>query len=152
MPSGCAASNFHSTARDNAPRSVERSRLTVVAAVPSLHGAYPMLLALFFWPRRRWARALLLAYPIAMGVVLVYTAEHYVADILLGWAYAIGSTLSIGGMSWQISLQYRDCRAQEQEKQVGEGRPDATSGGRASARLSRRPRGGREAEIRAQGR
>lgn len=59
-----------------------------VAAMPSLHAAYPMLLALFFWPKRRWAQALLLAYPLAMGVTLVYSAEHYVADILVGWLYA----------------------------------------------------------------
>jgi hypothetical protein len=61
-----------------------------VAAVPSLHGAYPMLLCLFFWgsTRRRWVRALLATYVLAMAFTLVYGAEHYVADILLGWLYA----------------------------------------------------------------
>ncbi len=60
-----------------------------VAAVPSLHAAYPMLLVLFFWKsvgRWRWLLAL---YPIAMAFTLVYTAEHFVIDILLGWLYAI---------------------------------------------------------------
>jgi len=59
-----------------------------IAAVPSLHAAYPMLLALFFWKtagRRRW---LLAAYVLAMAVTLVYTGEHYVVDIFLGWLYA----------------------------------------------------------------
>lgn len=59
-----------------------------VAAVPSLHSAYPMLLALFFWKsagKRRW---LLPLYPLAMAFTLVYAAEHYVFDILLGWLYA----------------------------------------------------------------
>ena len=61
-----------------------------VAAVPSLHAAYTLLIALFLWPRaRRWLRPLLAAYPVAMTFALVYTAEHYVVDILLGWAYAL---------------------------------------------------------------
>jgi membrane-associated phospholipid phosphatase len=60
-----------------------------VAAMPSLHSAYPMLIALFFWPivSRRW-RPLLLLYPLAMGFTLVYTGEHYVIDVLIGWTYA----------------------------------------------------------------
>ena len=60
-----------------------------VAAMPSLHAAYPMLVALFFWPmvRRRW-RPLLLLYPLAMGFTLVYTGEHYVIDVVIGWIYA----------------------------------------------------------------
>jgi hypothetical protein len=59
-----------------------------VAAVPSLHSAYPMLLVLFFWKsvgRWRWLLAL---YPLAMAFALVYTGEHFVIDVLLGWTYA----------------------------------------------------------------
>ncbi|MFN8027564.1 MAG: phosphatase PAP2 family protein [Acidimicrobiia bacterium] len=60
-----------------------------VAAIPSLHAAYPMLIALFFWGgARRW-RWLLAAYPLAMGFTLVYAGEHYVIDILIGWVYAV---------------------------------------------------------------
>ena len=57
-----------------------------VAAVPSLHAAISFLLCTFFWPRvrRRW-RPLLGLYAVAMGFALVYSAEHYVFDILLGW-------------------------------------------------------------------
>jgi hypothetical protein len=59
-----------------------------VAAVPSLHAAYTLLIALVLWPLAgRAARALLVAYPLAMAFALVYTAEHYVSDILLGWLY-----------------------------------------------------------------
>ena len=66
-----------------------------VAAVPSLHAAYTMLICLFLWPRldRRW-RSLLIAYPIGMGLSLVYLGEHYMIDIFLGWAYA-GATILI---------------------------------------------------------
>jgi hypothetical protein len=60
-----------------------------VAAVPSLHAAYPVLVALFFWRSARlWQRVLLVAYPLAMGFTLVYTGEHYVFDVVLGWLYA----------------------------------------------------------------
>jgi PAP2 superfamily len=67
-----------------------------VAAVPSLHAAFPMLLLLFFWSGARWAvRAFLGAYVLAMGFVLVYSGEHYVFDILVGWAYAGGTMVAV---------------------------------------------------------
>ncbi|MGN6187333.1 MAG: phosphatase PAP2 family protein [Conexibacter sp.] len=66
-----------------------------VAAVPSLHAALALLVALAVWPRRWWARALVAAYPLAMALAIVYTGEHYVADVLLGWLYAVVSFLAI---------------------------------------------------------
>jgi len=61
-----------------------------VAAIPSLHGAYTLLVVLFFWRRvPLWGRPLLLLYPLAMGFTLVYTGEHYVFDVVLGWVYAV---------------------------------------------------------------
>ena len=60
------------------------------AAIPSLHAAYPMLLLLFFWGAGLWARLGLGAYVLAMAFTLVYTGEHYVFDILIGWVYAGG--------------------------------------------------------------
>jgi membrane-associated phospholipid phosphatase len=67
------------------------------AALPSLHAAYPMLLLLFLWPTVRWwARAGLVAYALTMAFTLVYSAEHYVSDILLGWLYAAVIVAAIG--------------------------------------------------------
>jgi membrane-associated phospholipid phosphatase len=63
-----------------------------VAAVPSLHAAFPVLFMLFFWSSARgrpWLRAILVAYPLAMAFTLVYAGEHYVFDVLLGWIYAV---------------------------------------------------------------
>ncbi|WP_285682948.1 phosphatase PAP2 family protein [Actinoplanes sp. NBRC 103695] len=59
-----------------------------VAAMPSLHTAFAMMAVAFFLPyvRGRWW-PLLLAYPLAMTFTLVYTAEHWVIDVLVGWAY-----------------------------------------------------------------
>jgi membrane-associated phospholipid phosphatase len=60
-----------------------------VAAVPSLHAATALLIAMFFWSRTvRW-RWLLALYPVAMAVALVYLGEHYASDVLLGWIYAV---------------------------------------------------------------
>ena len=60
-----------------------------VAAVPSLHSAFTMLVALFLWPRvHRRLRPLLVLYPLAMGLTLMATGEHYFFDVLLGWTYA----------------------------------------------------------------
>jgi membrane-associated phospholipid phosphatase len=62
-----------------------------IAAMPSLHAAYTMLLLLFFWPRARgWVRVLLVGYVLAMGISLVYLGEHFVTDELAGWACAAG--------------------------------------------------------------
>lgn len=60
-----------------------------VAALPSLHAAFPMLIAGFLWSARRRVNALLAAYAVAMAVTLVYTGEHFVFDIVLGWTYAL---------------------------------------------------------------
>jgi hypothetical protein len=63
-----------------------------VAAMPSLHGAYPMLICLFFWKGASVRKRILLAaYPICMAFTLVYTGEHFVIDILVGWMYAAGT-------------------------------------------------------------
>jgi hypothetical protein len=63
-----------------------------VAAIPSLHAAYPLLIAMFFWTGsglvRRGALAL---YAAAMALTLLYAAEHYALDIAIGWLYAIAT-------------------------------------------------------------
>ena len=66
-----------------------------VAAVPSLHAGYALLLALFLWKSAGKWRPVLAIYAVAMGVTLVYTGEHYVIDIALGWLYA--TTVFVGG-------------------------------------------------------
>lgn len=60
-----------------------------VAALPSLHAALPMLIAVTLWGTRRWLNVVLAAYVLAMGTMLVYAGEHFIFDILLGWSYAL---------------------------------------------------------------
>ena len=57
------------------------------AAIPSLHSAFALLVAITLWPMvsRKW-RPFLAAYPLAMLTVLVYYAEHYAVDGFAGWA------------------------------------------------------------------
>jgi membrane-associated phospholipid phosphatase len=61
-----------------------------VAAMPSLHAAFTAMLMAYVWPRMRWwGRTLMVVYTLAMALTLVYGGEHYVVDILLGYAYVV---------------------------------------------------------------
>lgn len=82
-----------------------------VAAMPSLHSAWALLVVLFFLPavRRRWW-PLLLAYPLAMTFTLVYTGEHYVVDIVVGWVY-VGATFLVVGLAERLWSAYGGRRA-----------------------------------------
>jgi membrane-associated phospholipid phosphatase len=74
--------------------------VNLVAAVPSLHSAFVALVALFLWGRvRPWIRPLLLLYPLAMGLTLIATGEHYFFDVALGWVYA-GAVMT-GWTRWE---------------------------------------------------
>jgi hypothetical protein len=67
-----------------------------VAAVPSLHAAYATLVVLFVyaWRGRRWALCAA-PYAIAMWFTVVYLGDHYVADIIVGLAYAIAGWILV---------------------------------------------------------
>lgn len=60
-----------------------------VAAMPSLHAGLAALIAFYGVQQLRssW-RWLLLAYPLVMSFTLVYYGEHYVIDIIAGFALA----------------------------------------------------------------
>ncbi len=64
----------------------------LVAAVPSLHSAYPLLFTQFVWLifgfKRTWW---VIFYPISMWIGVVYMGEHYVMDVVLGIIYAVAA-------------------------------------------------------------
>ena len=71
------------------------------AAMPSLHMDWSMWSALVLFPlvRRRWARALVVLYPVATFFCIVVTANHYWLDALvgvlvLGTGYVIGTQIT----------------------------------------------------------
>jgi membrane-associated phospholipid phosphatase len=90
-----------------------------VAALPSLHAAYPMLLLLFFWRDGRWVRLGLAVYVLAMGFTLVYSGEHYVSDILVGWAYAGAVYGAVAAVSRAGPAARRRARARPQPARAG---------------------------------
>lgn len=61
-----------------------------VAAVPSLHSAYPALFALFinrmYGLKKSWW---VWFYPASLWLGVVYLGEHYVIDVILGLIYAV---------------------------------------------------------------
>ena len=86
---------------DSSPVSTSKSWIEAhilsnpVAAVPSLHAAYALLVLLFAcaWRGRQglWA----LPYTLGMWLTVVYLGDHYVVDLVVGAAYAIGGWLLI---------------------------------------------------------
>jgi PAP2 superfamily len=77
-----------------------------VAAVPSLHAAYTLLISLVLWRvAPRWGRVLLALYPWAMAFALVYTAEHYFVDILLGWVYCAVAYLAVDRVAERLAAR-----------------------------------------------
>jgi hypothetical protein len=75
-----------------------------VAAMPSLHAGFTLLVVVFFFPmvaRRYWP--LLLAYPLTMALTLVYTGEHYAIDAIVGFAYvgAVCALVALAERWWR---------------------------------------------------
>ena len=77
------------------PTVVEFAGPNPVAAMPSLHMAYPTYLVLFItslWPKAgRW----LVVYPLIVGFSTVLLGHHYVIDLLAGIVYATVSFLLV---------------------------------------------------------
>jgi hypothetical protein len=59
-----------------------------VAAMPSLHAGFALFVPAFFLPMVKpwWGKALLMLFPLTMLTALVYFAEHWVIDGLVGWS------------------------------------------------------------------
>lgn len=60
-----------------------------VAAMPSLHGAYPLLVFLFALRFFKYKALPFILYVLGVWFSLVYLGEHYVVDIIAGAIYAI---------------------------------------------------------------
>ncbi len=57
-----------------------------VAAMPSLHAAYPWIVYLYVY--RRWKTHALIVFPVIMAFSLIYLGEHYFVDVLAGFILA----------------------------------------------------------------
>ncbi len=59
------------------------------AAIPSLHGAYPCVIAFFAMKKLRRFRFLWLIYPAGTWFSAVYLNEHYIIDLIIGLIYVV---------------------------------------------------------------
>lgn len=91
-------SNVHKISTDvwwamgvhNFPTIYAKLSPNMVAAVPSLHAAYPTMILLFIYLAFGWRWALAFCwYPISVWIGIVYMGEHYVVDALIGIAYVV---------------------------------------------------------------
>jgi membrane-associated phospholipid phosphatase len=104
---------FAHTGTKSITSAVENKWVDQVAAVPSLHAAFPFLMMLLFWHRGwRW-RIPFGLYALAMGFTLVYTGEHYAADVLLGYGYALVTFLLVS-LYWRRKERRAADRAAEE--------------------------------------
>ena len=88
-----------------------------VAAIPSLHAGFPLLVTLFFWRRAAlWLRAVLVVYTATMAFALVYGGEHYVTDILIGYGYVVATVVAVGW--WERHHRRSRSEATEPEREL----------------------------------
>lgn len=73
----------------------ERFGTNPVAAMPSVHMAATVVVALTLWRSWRPLGVLGAVYSVVMGFVLVYFGEHYVIDILAGVLLAAGAYIVV---------------------------------------------------------
>jgi membrane-associated phospholipid phosphatase len=82
------------------------------AAIPSLHAGYAFLvflmvasLLLRHGGRFRWPLvALAFAYPLLQSLAVIYTGNHYVVDIAIGFAFAYGALVATNRMWRRLGL------------------------------------------------
>ncbi len=66
-----------------------------IAAMPSLHAAYPLYFSLIAMRLAGRRLAWTLALPLAVGAATVYLGHHYVIDLIAGYVYA--ALAALGG-------------------------------------------------------
>ena len=95
-----------------------------VAAMPSVHAGIALFVALWGITQlhRRWRRLLLL-YPLTMSFMLVYYAEHYVVDVLAG--YAAAGLVLWAWATWERSPQASRARRAPASEIAGQVQPSS---------------------------
>ncbi len=92
--------------RLNMPTVYQNFNPNPVAAMPSLHAAYPTLILLFAIAFFKWKGLLFLPYPLLMWFGIVYMGEHYIIDVVMGVVYAavffVLAKLVIHKVKWRI--------------------------------------------------
>jgi len=79
--------------------------VNLVAAVPSLHAAYPWLIFLFGVRKLGKRAVILLPYVFGVWFSVVYLGEHYVVDVIAGVFYASATYIAISSFG-KKNVQY----------------------------------------------
>jgi hypothetical protein len=82
------------------------------AAMPSLHVALPAAAALWYG-LRSWMGRLVLSYSALIGLVVVYGGDHYLADVLAG--YAVAAATFLGARALRLPVFASEPRASDQD-------------------------------------
>ncbi len=113
------------------------------AAMPSFHVGWSTWVLLALWPmvRRRWGRAALVAFCVAVGFCITVTANHWLLDVPggwlvvgLGWLGAIG--IERAGRQWRA----RRASVARPVPSVRSDSPGSTTGQPSRTRTRRRRR------------
>lgn len=91
-----------------------------IAAMPSLHAAYPTLVCLFTIAYRRRLTPFMVVYCLALWFSIVYMGEHYVIDAIAGIAYAIFSFFAVRAVAAFVTAR-RSERATHAEAELDSG-------------------------------
>jgi hypothetical protein len=89
-----------------------------VAAVPSLHAAWPMLVLLFIVGHYGKRYLPILIYPLAVWLTIVYTGHHYVIDAIAGIAYAALVYYGVMGLAGWRARATEESRAAREAPSV----------------------------------
>jgi hypothetical protein len=86
------------------------------AAMPSLHICWAVWCAAAIYPalRRRWARALAVAYPIVTAAVVLITGNHYLLDVAAG-AAIVGIGMAV---AWAYERSWSSVRRPRLRRRV----------------------------------
>jgi len=82
----------------------------VFGAMPSLHVAYPLLIALETWRHVRWpTRVAAISYFLLMWFAALYLDHHWIIDTLVGIAYCLVAAAAMRGIQhWRSVLPKSD--------------------------------------------
>ena len=86
-----------------------------VAAMPSLHAAFPFLCCLLIWKVMKQKGWIFYLYTLLIFFTIIYTGDHYIIDILAG--IILASLSFIGGNIIQKNLSKRIINPQHQSQQ-----------------------------------
>lgn len=101
------------------------------AAIPSLHAGYAFLVFLFvsslFW-RTRWRVPVVCVaalYPLLQSFAAVYTGNHYVVDLVIGYCYATGVFFAVSYAWRRLGLPAAENWTEPTDEAAGDERPGA---------------------------